>query len=104
MSFLLACRSVAPGEQRDARHAVLTGRVVGSLGDEPVGGVLTPALDPEASGFDRLAVAVALHRAADAGGPQRGVAGDALGELLGADDVSQRQTAAGAQRAGRGGE
>src|SRR5688500_14061703 len=75
------CRSAAPGEQRDARDAVLAGGVVGALGHEAVFGVLAPGLDLEAGGFDAVAVGVALHRAADAGGPQRGVAGDALGQL-----------------------
>lgn len=36
--------------------------------------------------------------AADTGGPQRGVAGDALGQLLVAHDVRERQPSAGAQR------
>ena len=71
------------------------------VGDEAVLGVLAPGLDLEAGGLDRRAVAVALHRAADAGGPERGVAGDALGQLLRGDDVGEREAPARAQRARR---
>ena len=49
--------------------------------------------------FDRLPVVVSLHRAADTGSPERGVAGDALGQLGRADDVGDREPAAGAQHA-----
>src|SRR5919106_4285334 len=83
--------SAADGAQGDAGHPVLLRRVVGSVGHEPVLGVLAPGVDLEARTLDRLAVVVALHRTADAGGPQRRVAGHALGELLGRDDVGQRQ-------------
>src|SRR5207245_935089 len=52
----------------------------------------------ESGGFDRLVIAVNLHCAADAGGPERGVAGDAFGQLDGGDDVGDGEAAAGAQR------
>ena len=71
---------------------------------KPYCGVLAPRLDLEAGALDRRAVVVALHRAADAGSPERGVAGDALGQLLRGDDVCEREPAAGPQRRGGGGE
>jgi hypothetical protein len=74
----MAGGSTTAGEQGDARHAVLLSRVVGALGDEAVLAVLAPGFDLEAGGLDRFAVGVPLQGAADARGPQRGVAGDAL--------------------------
>ena len=66
--------------------------------------VLPPRDDFEAGSLDRLSVAVALHRPADARRPERRVAGDALGQLLGRDDVGQCQPSAGPQRVRDGGE
>src|SRR5262249_52050545 len=79
--------SGAVGEQRDAADAVLGRGVPGAVGDEPVFGVLPDGVDAEADGFNRIHVPIALHSAADAGGPERGVAGNAPGELDGGNDV-----------------
>src|SRR2546427_1483085 len=84
-------------EQRDALDAVLLGGVGCALGDEAVVVVLFEVLELEAGGFDRFAVVVALHGAADAGGPECGVASDAFGELGGGDDVGEREPAARAE-------
>src|SRR5215203_3631291 len=93
--------SRAPREQRDARDAVFTHGVVGALGHEAVLRVLAPLDDLEAGALDRFAVAVSLHRPADARRPERRVAGDALWQLLGRDDVGQCQPSAGPQRISR---
>src|SRR6266545_1130474 len=86
-------------EQRDAFDAVLLGGVVCALGDEAVLLVLFEVVELEAGGFDCFAVVVALHGAADAGGPERGVAGDTFGELGGGDDVCDCEPAAHAENA-----
>src|ERR671922_1884523 len=87
------------GEQRDALHTVLFGRVVSTLGDEAVLIVLLEVVGLEASSLDRVSIVVALHGTADAGGPERGVAGDAGGERRARDDIGEGEPPARAEHA-----
>jgi hypothetical protein len=56
-------------------------------------GIDAPVHDSQASSFDRRGVRVDLHCAADAGGPQRSIAGDSLGQRHVRDDVGECQAA-----------
>src|SRR5262245_15661886 len=78
-------------ERGDALDAVLLSRVVGPLGHEAVLLVFADVVELETGLLDRFAVVVALHGAADTGGPERGVAGDALRQLHARDDVGERE-------------
>src|SRR5215203_3359961 len=82
------------GEERNAFHAVLPRCFLGPLRDEAVLVVLLDVVELEAGAFDRVAVVVALHRAADTGGPEGGVAGHADRQLCVRDDVRDRKPAA----------
>ena len=89
----LAASALRSGKQGDALDAVLLARVRRPLGDELVR-VPADLLDLEAGRLDRLPIGVFLGRAADAGGPEVGVADDRLLELPLADDVGDREAPA----------
>src|SRR5919106_3618733 len=86
-------------QERDDLDAVLGAGVARLVGDELVP-VLADLLDAQTRRLDRLAVGIVLGGAADAGGPEIGIADDALGQLLAADDVGDRHPTPGSQDAG----
>src|SRR5258708_37576121 len=87
-------------ENGDALHPELFRGAEGAIGDEPVLDVLLDLRDGESGRFDCTAVGVALGGAADARGPEIGVADHALREGMVGHDIGDGEAPALLDQAG----
>src|SRR3990172_9246425 len=84
-----AATSIPRRDERDALHAILARRTWGVLRNELVLRVVPHLRHAQPRCLDRRGVIADLHRAPDASGPERRVAGDAFGQLRFGDDVGE---------------